>query len=81
MKHITEEYGTKVNFLELNADEYKALEPFLLTLGVRSRVTMIEQGQYTIQAENVYKTWIDDPVKRNRAENELTGFRLECWKR
>lgn len=58
MKHITKEYGQSTNLLELTQDEYKALEPFLVALGVRSRATMWMGETVKIQAENPYKEWI-----------------------
>jgi len=81
MEHITKEYGMEVNFIKVSKDEYKALEPFLLALGVRTRVTIISNGEYTIQAENSYKTWMSSSYDRKNAENQLTGYALECWKR
>ena len=81
MEYIKEEYGTKVDFLKLTANEYKVIEPFLLAHGVRTRVTMIENSEYTIQAENTYKTWMRDAFDRKLAEDNLTGFRLECYQR
>ena len=81
MEYIKEQYGTKVDFLKLTVDEYKVIEKFLLAHGVRSRVTMIENGEYTIQAENTYKTWMRDAFDRKLAEDNLTGFSLECYRR
>lgn len=59
MEHITTQYGLKRNLLKLTADEYRAIEPFLLSLGVRTRMT---KGYYEngveileIQGENPYK--------------------------
>ena len=81
MEYIKEQYGIEANFLKLTADEYKVIEPFLLAHGVRTRVTMIESSEYTIQAENSYKTWMYDKNERKWAEDDLTGFRLECYQR
>lgn len=59
MKHITEEYGQECNRLELTENEYKNLEPFLISLGVRSRFVCCyykdKTLMYEIQAENPYK--------------------------
>ena len=81
MEHITKEYGMDVNFLKVSKDEYKVLEPFLLALGVRTRITTIEGNEYTIQAENSYKTWMNNPHDRKCAEDQLKGFTLQCWQR
>ena len=81
MEYIKEQYGVESNLLSLTADEYKVIEPFLLAHGVRSRVTMISGGVYTIQAENTYKSWMRDAFDRKLAEDDLTGFRLECYQR
>lgn len=72
MKYISEEYGQKCNLLELTQDEYDALEPFLLALGVLSRTTsswvegdLIVQK---IQAENPYK----DLLTSYKGINDIT---------
>ncbi len=81
MEYIKEQYGVEANLLKLTADEYKTIEPFLLAHGVRTRVTIIEGGEYTIQAENTYKTWMSNPNDRKCAEDQLKGFTLQCWQR
>lgn len=55
MKHITEEYGTETNLLQLTQEEYKQLEPFLRQLGIRCRTTTWDSKEMTVQAENPYK--------------------------
>ena len=57
MEHITEKYGQKANLLELPAEDFEKLRPFLFELGVLSRVTMMYDGRVTIQAENPYKNF------------------------
>ena len=90
MKFISEEYGSKCNLLKLTWKEYQELEPFLLSLGVRSRFTISysepneETGKMEevciIQAENPYKFWINEN-ERKIAEKELTPFSIACYKR
>ena len=82
MKFIEKEYGTEANLLELTAEEYyKVIEPFLMAHGVRSRITLFDNQKCVIQAENVYKTWMSDSFDRKCAEDHLTGFRLDAYKR
>lgn len=93
MKYIPEEYGQKCNLLELTQDEYAALEPFLLALGVRTRTTSFwaEDGSIVckIQAENPYKTSLssykalDDitALAYKSAEREMEPFSISCYKR
>ncbi len=81
MEYIKEQYGIEANLLKLTADEYKTIEPFLLAHGVRTRVTMIENREYTIQAENTYKTWMSNPNDRKYAEDDLKGLRLSSYQR
>lgn len=93
MKHIPEEYGQKCNLLELTQDEYAALEPFLLALGVRTRTTScwVEDGSIVckIQAENPYKTSLSGyrglnditALAYEMAEREMAPFSISCYKR
>lgn len=93
MKYISEEYGQKCNLLELTQDEYDALEPFLLALGVRSRTTSswVEGDLIVnkIQADNPYKVsltaykGINDITAHayESAEREMEPFRLSCYRR
>lgn len=93
MKYISEEYGQKCNLLELTQDEYAALEPFLLSLGVRTRTTSYwaEDGSIVckIQAENPYKVSLIGYKGLNEitarayemAEREMTPFSISCYKR
>lgn len=82
MEHIREQYGSQVNYLKLTRDEYKALEPFLLALGVRSRVTQIDTDRtYTIQAENVFKSCMTNRNDREYAEHFLTNEMIEVYQR
>ena len=80
MKHIANEYGSPCNLLELTSDELKALEPFLLALGVRCRTTMAYGDKKQIQAENVYRTWIGQ-TEREQAKQELTDEQIKIYKR
>ena len=81
MKHIVEEYGKKCNLLELTSDEYRILEPFLLSLGVRTRVTKWDSKKIVIQAENVFNScWISQ-IAREIAEEQLTPFSISCYER
>ena len=81
MEHIVEEYGKKCNLLELTSDEYRILEPFLLSLGVRTRVTKWDSKKIVIQAENVFNScWISQ-IAREIAEEQLTPFSISCYKR
>lgn len=90
MKHIVErclgtcgEYDSHT--LELTSDDYyHELEPFLLSLGIKSRVCSSEcvNGVWMveIQAENPYKFWCRKDDRKN-ADDEFTPFRLSCYKR
>ena len=80
MKHITEEYGQKTNLLTLTHEELKQLEPFLKALGVRCRCTQYNSKECTIQAENPYKVLIS-PTDRKLADDEMTEFSINCYKR
>ena len=57
MQHITEKYGQPANLLELSAEDFEKLRPFLFQLGVLSRVTMEYAGRVTIQAVNPYRSY------------------------
>ena len=81
MKHIIEEYGMETNELTLTWEEYRQLEPFLKKLGVRTRSIISDSEQLTIQGENPYKTWIDHPKGRVIADDEMTDFKIRCYKR
>lgn len=84
MKHITEEYGSPCNLLEISNKDLAQLEPFLKQLGVRVRSTMgwSKDGEYMslIQAENVYYTW-NTPKEREQAKTHMTDFAISCYKR
>lgn len=80
MKHITEEYGQETNLLTLTHEELEQLEPFLKALGVRCRITICDSKECTIQAHNPYKTWIS-PTDRKFADDEMTEFSINCYKR
>ena len=89
MRHITEEYGSKCNSLELTREQYLAIEPFLLNLGIRSRLTKVSSVRNektgkmeelcTMQAENPYEHWIGKN-EREIAEKALTPDSVECYK-
>lgn len=81
MKHITEAYGMPANDLTLTHEELKQLEPFLKALGVRCRITISDRNECTIQAENPYKTWAGHPQAREIADEEMSDFRIRCYKR
>ena len=71
MKHITMEYGSETNQLKLTFAELNELRPFLEKLGVRCRVTEFYGHDVTIQAENPYKSWIDER-QRKIADKEMS---------
>ena len=81
MKHITEEYGMDTNKLTLTWEEYRHLEPFLKKLGVRTRSIISDSDQLTIQGENPYKTWAKHPMCKEIADEEMTDFKINCYKR
>lgn len=81
MKHITEEYGVETNELTLTWEEYKQLEPFLEKLGVRTRTIISDGEQLTIQGENPYKTWAKHPMCKEIADDEMSDFKISCYKR
>lgn len=60
MEHITNQYGRGVNYLKMPSEAYfKVLDPFLLELGIRSRVmsSYYQDGvcMVEVQADNPYK--------------------------
>lgn len=83
MEFINEEYGNKCNLLEVTEKEYKMLEPFLLGLGVRSRITKSykkgEDWMVVIQGENPYRFWIGQNERR-AAERQLNPYAISCYK-
>ena len=80
MKHINKKYGLECNLLQLTQEELKQLEPFLLALGVRCRISQDNfNGEYVIQAENVYKTCAD-LLSTHRAERLLTEDYIKSYK-
>lgn len=89
MKHITEEYGTETNLLQLTREEYEQLEPFLRQLGIRCRATMWDSKEMTIQAENPYKyqlhsaAVVNSEIKRYEqyADELMTDKCLNLYKR
>ena len=81
MTHITERYGTETNELTLTHEELKELEPFLKVLGVRCRSISSDSKEVTIEAENPYKTWAAHPDCKNIADEEMSDFRIKCYKR
>lgn len=81
MKHITEEYGMETNLLTLTPEELEQLEPFLKKLGIRCRTTTWNREECTIQAENPYKFWIGHPNGKKIADDEMSDFRIKCYKR
>ena len=81
MKHITEEYGIETNELSLTWDEYEQLEPFLIKLGVRTRSIISDRNGLTIQGENPYKTWANHPMCKEIADDEMSDFKINCYKR
>lgn len=89
MKHISEEYGTKCNLLQLTEDDLAALEPFLLGLGVRCRMTKMESVDgvptLTIQAENVWKEnalfYHDTYLVRKGVKSDLEPDSIAAYKR
>jgi hypothetical protein len=80
MKHITTEYGSETNKLELTFGELDALRPFLEKLGIRCRVTEFFGHDVTIQAENPYKSWIDDR-QRKIADDEMSEDSIKAYAR
>lgn len=81
MKNITNQYGMEVNNLTLTWDEFKELEPFLKKLGVRCRVCISDREGVTIQAENPYKIWANHPKCKEIADDMMTDFKINCYKR
>lgn len=77
----------KNNRMQLTREEYSQLEPFLLALGVRTRMTMIDSGIITVEAQNVYEEampiWADQRVKagfQEKAEKMLTPDELNKYR-
>lgn len=80
MKRINIKYGLECNLLQLTQEELKQLEPFLLALGVRCRISQDNfNGECVIQAENVYKTRAD-LLTTTRAESLLTEDNIKSYK-
>lgn len=80
MKHITERYGQKCNYLKMKLEDYEKLGTFLLMLGVRSRVfayyydggvQMVE-----VQAENLYFNLCADSSNYNFCNNLMDEFSI-----
>ena len=72
--------------MELTREEYSQLEPFLLALGVRTRMTSLYNGIMTIQAENAYRSsliWANQEAReriRKEAEELLELKELNRYK-
>ena len=66
----------KSRLYDVNAEEYDALKAFLLDLGIRCRIVMIdhENGKMRmiVEAENPYKTWIGSPNGKSIADKMMT---------
>lgn len=75
MRHITEEYGSKCNLLELTGEQYEVLKPFLLNLGIHSRCTSFHcvknektgkmENICIVEADNPYERWIGKDEREN----------------
>lgn len=81
MKHITKRYGAKTNDLILTHEELKELEPFLKALEIRCRTIISDSQEEMIQADNPYKTWAGHPDCKSIADEEMSDFRIKCYKR
>ena len=71
MKHIKEDHGENTNLLELTDKQYNELRPFLLALGIRSRVTLAYTNDYgdkvyVIEAENPFDGIFGDIETRQK---------------
>ena len=90
MLFIKEDHEMQCNLLKLTEKEYKELEPFLIGLGVRSRVTEFysetnsETGKpedvCIIQAQNVYQ-YGSNTNDRKLAESLLSDDAVAWYKR
>ena len=57
MKHITERYGSKVNYLEMRTEDFYILREFLRAEGVDIRIMDEYAGTCTIQIRNDGNPW------------------------
>lgn len=89
MRHINEEYGSKCNLLELTQEQYDALKPFLLNLGILTRCTSFHcaRNKKTGKMENICIIEAKNPYEhrigkneREIAEKEFTPDSVECYK-
>lgn len=66
----------KSRLYDVTAEEYDSLKDFLLDLGVRCRIVMIdhENGKMRmiVEAENPYKTWIGSPNGKDTADKMMS---------
>lgn len=83
MLHISEQYGSPANLLQVSAKELEAVEAFLRGLGVRCRLVSWNvngSGEYIIQAENPYRAWIG-AEDRKIADKDMTAEGIARYKR
>ena len=70
--------------MALSKEEYKAIEPYLIGIGVRTRVAAIKGGVYYIQADNPYMRYVglygSEQVKR-LSDDAMTDDAIKCYKR
>ncbi|MBR4606341.1 MAG: hypothetical protein IKO41_08985 [Lachnospiraceae bacterium] len=81
MHHINKENGISTNMLMLSREEYGQLEPFLLKLGVRSRITQETESAIVIQAENVFNNCFITEQSRRFAGDKLSPEGVKNYKK
>lgn len=73
MKHITEKYGDKVNYMECTWSEYQMIRAMLIQVGIRTRTISWQGDNVEFQIENPYKNWTNlyAGQERNRSAKEV----------
>lgn len=70
--------------MALSKEEYKAIEPYLRGIGVRTRITAIKGGVYYVQADNPYMRYVGlyGPGQAKRlSDDAMTDAAISCYKR